>query len=60
MNNDQTISLSLTIPEANIVMAGLGKLPFEAVFEVIGKIRQQAEHQIQQTQQMQQPEPSEG
>ncbi len=48
MNNDQTINLSLTVQEANIVMAGLGKLPFEAVVEVIGKIRQQAEQQLAQ------------
>ena len=38
-------TFELTADEANLVMAGLGKLPFEAVFNLVSKIQQQAQEQ---------------
>lgn len=57
MTNEQTITVTLTLNEANIMMAGLGKLPFEMVVDLIGKIRHQAEQQLQPPSA---PTPSEG
>lgn len=42
---EQTFYLELTLTEANIVLAGLGKLPFETVDPVIKKIQFQAQNQ---------------
>lgn len=36
----------LTLDEANLVLAALGKAPFETVAALIGKIKQQAEPQL--------------
>ena len=35
----------LEVNEANIVLAALGKMPYEQVFEVVAKLQQQAQHQ---------------
>lgn len=43
---EQKIKFELTIEEANLVLASLAKMPFEQVFNVIGKLRQQAEEQV--------------
>lgn len=40
------ISLTLTIEETNLVLEALGNLPFARVFAVIGKIQEQARHQL--------------
>jgi hypothetical protein len=45
------ITLELDIAELNVVMAGLGKLPYEASFQVVDVVRQQVAPQIQQDQQ---------
>ena len=37
----------LTLDEANLVLAALGKAPFEQVAALIGKIKQQAEPQLE-------------
>lgn len=37
----------LTLDEANTILAALGKAPFETVAALIGKIKQQAEAQLQ-------------
>jgi len=42
------IKLDLTIDEVNVVLASLGKQPFEAVAGVIQKIQQQAGPQVQE------------
>jgi hypothetical protein len=42
----QTLKFELTLNQANIVLAGLAKLPYEASAEVIDVIRQQASSQI--------------
>lgn len=47
--NDQKITLTdLTVNDMNIIMAGLGKLPLEAVVELWMRIKAQAEGQMQQ------------
>lgn len=37
------MKLDLTVQEANLVLAALARLPYEAVFELIEKIKSQAE-----------------
>ena len=45
MNTDLTVTLSLE--KMNVVMAALGKLPFENVFQLINEINQQLQPQVQ-------------
>lgn len=45
------LNLSLSIPEINSIMAGLGNMPYVQVTELITSIRQQIEPQLQQQQQ---------
>ncbi|RLA26175.1 MAG: hypothetical protein DRQ62_00295 [Gammaproteobacteria bacterium] len=40
------IKLNLTIDEANLILEGLGNLPFIQVHELIGKIHQQASAEV--------------
>ena len=42
----ESISITLTVNEWNIVMASLGKMPFEQVVSVVGKIKEQAEAEM--------------
>ena len=44
----QNINLSLTIDETNTVLTALGKMPYEDVFQLIGKVQEQAQSQLQQ------------
>ena len=45
--NDQKITLTdLTVNDMNIIMAGLGKLPLEAVIDLWSRIKAQAEAQL--------------
>lgn len=49
--NDPKITLSdLSVNDVNIIMAGLGKLPLEAVVDLWTRIKAQGEAQIKQTQ----------
>lgn len=41
----QTIRFDLTIEEANLIFSALGKLPFNQVYELIGKLNAQANAQ---------------
>lgn len=41
------LNLKLTVAEAQVVLAGLGKLPLESVVSVWQSIKSQAEAQIQ-------------
>ena len=41
------MKLDLTIQEVNAILAGLGRLPYEAVFELVEKIRAQAKEQAE-------------
>lgn len=43
----QELNLKLTIEDINVVLAGLGKLPLEVSVAVFGKIKAQAEAQMQ-------------
>lgn len=40
------IALSLTLAETNLILEALGNLPFVRVFQLIGKVQQQAETQV--------------
>lgn len=40
------IALSLTLAETNLILEALGNLPFVRVFQLVGKIQQQAETQV--------------
>jgi hypothetical protein len=46
MSND-TISLELSIEEANLILEGLGELPFRRVFQLIGRIQSAARAQME-------------
>jgi hypothetical protein len=46
MNND-TISLDLSIEEANLILEVLGELPFRRVFQLIGRIQSAARAQME-------------
>lgn len=41
------ITITLTLDQLNLVLAALAKLPFEAVTDTIGVIRQQGQEQLQ-------------
>lgn len=41
------IQLTLTFEEVNLVLKALGNLPFKDVFDIIGKIHDQANEQMQ-------------
>lgn len=41
------MKLDLTIQEANLILASLGKMPYEAVFALIEKIQSQAKEQAE-------------
>lgn len=42
----QEVVFQLTLEEANLIFKALGKLPFEQVYELIGKLNQQANEQL--------------
>ncbi|MEW9552240.1 hypothetical protein [Nonomuraea sp. NPDC050783] len=44
--DQQQISLSLTVAEANAVLDALGRLPYVQVYELIGTIQEQAQTQL--------------
>lgn len=43
------ITLRLTLDEANLVLEGLGKLPFAEVYQLVAKIQAQASRQLEAT-----------
>ena len=45
---DKEITLTLTLNDANLILAALGKLPFEAVADLVAKIKAQGQAQIEQ------------
>lgn len=53
------ITLTLTVDETNQILEGLGNLPFKEVFQLIGKIQQQAGAQLQDNGQTPKMEPIE-
>ena len=42
------VTISLTVEELNILLAGLGKLPLEVAVAVFGKVKAQAESQLKE------------
>ncbi len=46
MSQQKEIELQLTFEEVNLVLKALGSLPFSQVFELIGKIHDQANDQV--------------
>lgn len=48
MSND-TIHLDFSIDEINLILEGLGELPFRRVFQLIGRIQGAARAQIQES-----------
>lgn len=42
----QEINLKVTVDEANLILEGLGHIPFAKVFALVGKIQQQAQEQL--------------
>ncbi len=40
------IQLTVTVEEGNLIFRGLSKLPFEEVYELIGKLNEQANAQL--------------
>ena len=40
------INLQITVDEANLLMEALGNLPFVKVYVLIGKLQEQAGHQL--------------
>ena len=43
----QEIKLTLTLNEVNVILASLGKQPYETVFTLFEKIKQQGEAQLE-------------
>ena len=46
MSKQQKVNLNLTIEEVSLLFKGLGKLPFEEVYELIGNINSQVNQQV--------------
>lgn len=44
---DKSIELVLSIDEVNLILKALGGMPFNQVFDIIGKIHEQANAQTQ-------------
>lgn len=42
----QDIELTLTVGDVNLILEGLGNLPFAKVYALVGKIQEQAAPQI--------------
>jgi hypothetical protein len=42
------MKLDLSLQEVNTVLTGLGRLPYEAVFELVEKVKNQATPQLNQ------------
>ena len=42
----EKITLTFTVEEANLIMASLHKMPYEAVFRLIANIQEQAQKQM--------------
>jgi len=42
------MKLDLTLPEINAILTALGQMPYAQVFELVEKIRQQAQNQMKE------------
>ncbi|APR88503.1 hypothetical protein A7982_13852 [Minicystis rosea] len=43
---EKTINLTVTVDEANLILEGVGQLPFARVYGLITKVQQQASQQL--------------
>jgi hypothetical protein len=55
MNEPKITFSDLSVNDANLIMAGLGKLPLEAVVDLWMRLKQQGEAQIKDAQQSDKP-----
>lgn len=49
MSNEKQITLSLSVEEVNLVLAGLAELPAKVSMSLISKVGNQAQGQLQQS-----------
>lgn len=49
MSNEKQITLSLSVEEVNLVLAGLAELPAKVSMNLISKVGNQAQGQLQQS-----------
>jgi hypothetical protein len=42
----KTVTFTITIDEANLIFKSLGKMPFDQVYTLIGKLNEQANQQL--------------
>ena len=42
----QELAINVTVEQANLILEGLGKLPFARVYELIAQLQQQAKTQL--------------
>ena len=42
----QELDFKVTVDEANLILEGLGHLPFKQVFQLVAKLQQQASEQL--------------
>lgn len=50
INGEYMFNFELTLEEANLILAALGKAPFEQVAGLIGKLKDQAQPQLERVQ----------
>ena len=48
MNDNKPVQLDLSLSEVNQILESLGQLPYIQVYQLIGKIQQQAQAQLHQ------------
>ncbi|NME70263.1 hypothetical protein [Flammeovirga aprica] len=49
--NNKKVSLSFTLEELQLIIGGLGKLPFEKVYQLIGRINAETNLQLMEEEQ---------
>ncbi|MCB1947896.1 MAG: hypothetical protein H6940_09610 [Burkholderiales bacterium] len=47
--NERIVSVEINLEEGNLILTALAECPFKTVFELIGKLNQQAQHQFTET-----------
>lgn len=46
-NEQKAINLSVSIDEANLILRGIGHLPFAEVYQLVAKLQHQAQQQFE-------------
>lgn len=46
--NEIVLNIELTVAEVNVILASLGKHPFDEIATLIGKIKRQGESQLKE------------